>query len=75
MNIYLVECQIPCGDHGTFLVKAKNKREALNIVWEEYYVPKNKKAKENGYEPYYKSELLVRNIEKEILNKEVIECI
>lgn len=75
MNIYLIECNIPCGDHGTFLIKANNKQEAIDIVWKEHYIHENKKAKENGYDPYYKSDLLIRDVEKEILNNSYIERI
>lgn len=75
MSIYLVECNVPCGDHGTFLVKANNKQDALNIVWKEHYISENRKAKEKGYDPYYKSDLYIRNIEKEILNNTYIERI
>ena len=72
MNVYLIECNIPCGDHGTFLIKANNKQEAIDIVWKEHYIHENKKAKENGYDPYYKSDLLIRDIVKDILNNSYI---
>lgn len=75
MNTYLVECQVPCGDHGTFLVKANNKKEALEKVWNDHYVHENIKAKEKGYDPYYKSDLYVRNIENEILKNEEVAMI
>lgn len=75
MNTYLVECQVPCGDHGIFLVKANNKKEALEKVWNNHYVHENKKAKEKGYDPYYKYDLCVRNIENEILKNEEVAMI
>lgn len=62
MSIYLVECIVPCGDNDKYIVKANSKKEALDKVWNEYYVYKNKKAEEKGYDLYYKKDLYVRNI-------------
>ena len=73
MNTYLVECQVLCGNSGTFLVKANTKKEALEKVWIEHYIIENEKAKEKGLDVYYKSDLYIRNIEKEILkDKEIV---
>ena len=75
MKLYFVECQVICGDNGKYLVKANNKKEALNKVWEEYYIPKNKECKENGYDLYYKKELFVRDVEKEMFEGDTIVSI
>ena len=69
MRLYLVECQVLCGDNGRFLIKANNKKEALNKIWEEHYVPKNKELEENGYNLYFKKDLYVRDVEKELFQK------
>ena len=70
MNIYLVECQAVGGDNDKFLVKANTKKEALEKVWIDYYIHTNKKAREKGFSCYRKTDLYVRNIEKDIFNKD-----
>lgn len=76
MYTYLVQCEVPCGSNDQFLVKANNKKEALDKVWTEYYIPINEAIDRNGgYEPYYKKDLCIRNIEKEILKNSNFEMI
>ena len=58
MRCYLVDY----GD-DSFLVKANNKKEAKEKIWNEYYAEQAIEDKKNGYEPPRKSYLEVDLIE------------
>lgn len=56
MNYYIVttDCET-----NYFLVKAKNKKEAKEIIWEKWFKPFNEESIEEGFEPIYKKEINV----------------
>lgn len=66
MKLYFVSCSVICGNQDRYLVKANNKKEALNKVWNEYYIPKNESLKGTHYDPYLKKDLYVQDVEKEL---------
>ena len=72
MKLYIVKCWVLCGENRKWLVKANNKKEALNKIWEGYYIPKNKKLKEDGFDAYCKKDLTVSDVEKELFENKNI---
>lgn len=65
-------CFIEVGDlSDLYLVKAKNKKEAKDIIWNKYFKDKNIEDKEDGYEPIYKNEISVTDIKE--FDEELLE--
>jgi hypothetical protein len=47
-----------------YLVKANNKKEAINIAYQTYIKPFQKDEKERGYRPYAKSDLSAKSTDE-----------
>lgn len=43
MKIYLVQCDICGSKPNKHLIKANNKQDTINYVWEHYYIDENEK--------------------------------
>lgn len=69
MKLYYVNYSVICGENDHFLVKANNKKEALNKVWEQYFTS----LKE--YKSYRKKDLSVQDVEKELFQGKLITCL
>lgn len=54
MKYYLIEVD---GTSDQYLVKANNKKEAKEIIWNRWFKDKNKEDIANGYTPIYKNEI------------------
>lgn len=57
-----------CRSGNIFAVRASNREEAINKVWDKIYKPKVAKDRKDGYKPVYKKELRAKNLSK--LHKE-----
>lgn len=47
-----------------YLVRAENKKEAKNILWDKWFKDKNEEDKENGYSPIYKNDINVVRLDE-----------
>lgn len=47
-----------------FVVRASNRQEAINKVWNKIYKPKVAQDRKDGYKPVYKKELRAKNLSK-----------
>lgn len=47
-----------------YLVRAENKKEAKNIIWNKWFKDKNEEDKENGYSPIYKNDITVVGLDE-----------
>ena len=58
-NLYIVKCnQYNVDDYGThFIVKAKNKKEAIDLIFTKEFYSKNLLAKQQGVKPIRKCDL------------------
>ena len=54
-----------------YLVRAENKKEAKNIIWNKWFKDKNEEDKENGYSPIYKNDITVVGLDE--YNRELKE--
>lgn len=54
-----------------YLVRAENKKEAKNIIWNKWFKDKNEEDKENGYSPIYKNDINVVGLDE--YNRELKE--
>lgn len=54
-----------------FLVKANNKKEAINNVYQTYIKPFQKEEKERGYSPYLKSDLSAKSTDELLGNDNI----
>jgi hypothetical protein len=70
MNIFLVTHE-NLGRDKHYIVEAENKKDAIDKVYNLYFLPFVKSDKKEGYKPVYKKELLCININKEISNKKI----
>lgn len=59
-----------CQWNDTFIVKANNKKEAINIVWNDYFIDDNVDSKKNGFAPTLKKEILAEKLEDMFDNKD-----
>ena len=59
MSYYLIEVD---GTSDQYLVKANNKKEAKEIMWNNWFKDKYEEDKADGYEPVYKKDILVNNL-------------
>lgn len=62
MAVYIVEvCPPDDPDYALFIVDAKTKKEAVNIVWDQFkYTEKNKERTDEGYPTVYKRQIEAR---------------
>lgn len=49
---------------NAFIVKANNKKEAINIVFKKHFEWRNPEVIEEGYSPYLKQDLEAEKLEK-----------
>ena len=54
-----------------YLIRAENKKEAKNIIWNKWFKDKNEEDKENGYSPIYKNDINVVGLDE--YNRELKE--
>lgn len=52
-----------CQWNNTFIVKANNKKEAINIVWSDFIEDDNISAKKNDFAPTLKKELSAEKLD------------
>ena len=72
MNIYLVQCNIAGSHPDKILIKASNKKEAIDYVWKNYYIEENEKIDTSrGFEYFRKKDLYAINI-NELFNDEIM---
>ena len=64
MNYYIVEHLY--GDfNNLFIIKANNKKEAIEKIFENHFKPENtQENKDKGYKPYAKCELIAHRLDK-----------
>jgi hypothetical protein len=74
MNYYIVE-----DTHGDwnklFLVKANNKKEALDIVWKRMNYDNQESESISGYKPKYKNEFTVKTVDELFLEDNCKNCV
>ena len=64
MKYYIVEDTKACGGYNNImLVKANNAKEALDKMWITLGYDNQSESIKKGYEPHYKKDFLVRNID------------
>lgn len=66
-SIYIVRDN--CGSNFKFLVKAKNKREAINQVWEAEIEPIN----EGAWHPWRKKDFYAEKLDANIIDEGVFK--
>jgi hypothetical protein len=73
MNYYIVE-DIHGDWNKLFLVKANNKKEALDIVWKRMSYDKQESENISGYKPKYKKEFNVKTVDELCLEEDNNNC-
>ena len=63
---YIVKVKL-IDKNDIFIVRANSKKEAIDIVWSEYFKKDNKKSIEMGYLPVFKKMLYAEKIDSEKL--------
>ena len=61
MNYYIITTTCTSDQ---FIVKAKNKKEALEIIWDKWFKGFNEEFINEGYEPIYKKEINIVSLKE-----------
>ena len=70
MGLYLVTYE-NLGNDKYYILEAKNKKEAIDKVYNTHFLPFVEDDKKAGYKPVYKNQLLCNDILKETKNGKI----
>ena len=71
MGLYLVTHE-NLGNDKHYIVESENKKEAIEKVYNLFYLPFVEDDKKAGYKPVYKKELLCTDIQKEVKGGKIL---